>query len=133
MSLFSFRSRSTLGVYGPHIYRPPKTTFNNSELIAMKFSIEIVCPQEIIMGYKSLENCSKRDVLGDPPPPTNFFFFLRLYEELTEYFMIESYVSFLEKANDVIFILIKVHFGGLQAPYLQDLLKQHPILMNRLQ
>ena len=49
-------------------------------------------------------------------------FFLRVYEELTEYFMIESYVSFLEKATDAISILIKVHFGGLRAPYLQDLL-----------
>ena len=40
MLLFSFRSRSTLGVYGSHIYRPPKTAFNNSEPIAMKFDID---------------------------------------------------------------------------------------------
>ena len=55
MTLYSFRSRSTLGVYGPHIYRPPKTAFNNSEPIAMKFDIEIVCTREIIMGYINLE------------------------------------------------------------------------------
>ena len=54
----------------------------------------------------------KKDVLGEAPPqPISFF--LRLYEELTEYFMIESYVSFLEKANVTIFILIKVYFRGL--------------------
>ena len=53
MPPFSFTSRSTLGVYGPHTYRPPKTAFNNSELIAMKFDIEIICTQEIIMGYMS--------------------------------------------------------------------------------
>ena len=35
--------------------------------------------------------------------------------------MIESYAIFLEKANGAILILIKVHFGGLQAPYLQAL------------
>ena len=39
MSLFSLRSRPTLGVYGPPIYRPPKTTFNNREMISMKFDI----------------------------------------------------------------------------------------------
>ena len=50
MTLFSFRSRSTLGVYEPHIYRPPKTAFNDSEQIPMKFDIEIACTQEIIMG-----------------------------------------------------------------------------------
>ena len=42
-----------------------------------------------------------------------------LHEQLIEYFMIESYVIFLEKANDAIFILIKAHFGGILAPYLQ--------------
>ena len=73
MSLFSFRSRSTLGVYGPHICRPPKTAFNDSEPIAMKFDIETVCTQGIIMGYMSLENFSKKGVLGGTPP-TNFFF-----------------------------------------------------------
>ena len=70
------------------------------------------------MGYMSLENFSKkRGPMGNTPQPISFF--LRLYEELTEYFMIESYVSLLEKANDAIFILIMVHFGGLWAPYLQ--------------
>ena len=84
------------------------------------------------MGYMSLEKFFyKRGPRGNPRQPVSFF--LRLYEYLTEYFMIESYVSFLEKANDAILILIKVHFGGLRAPYLQDLLKQHPIIMNRLQ
>ena len=69
----------------------------------MKFDIEIVCTREIIMGYVSLKNFSKKGVLGGPPPkPISFF--LRLYEELTEYFMIESYASFLEKANGTIFI-----------------------------
>ena len=117
MLLFSFRSRSTLGVYGPNIYRPPKTAFNNSEPIAMKFDIEIVCTQEIIMGYVSLDKFFKKRGLGDHPPPPNkqISFFLRLYEALTEYFMIKSYVSFLEKANDATFILIEVHFGGLRA------------------
>ena len=61
MTLFSFRSRSTLGVYRPHIYRPTKIAFSNSEQIAMKFDIEIICTQGIIMGYMSLENFSKRD------------------------------------------------------------------------
>ena len=85
----------------------------------MKFDLEIVCTQEIIVGYMSLENFSIKGVLGELPyPPTNFYF-LRLYEELTEYFMIESYVSFLEKANDAIFILVNVHSEGLRAPYLQ--------------
>ena len=36
-----------------------------------------------------------------------------------EYFIIETYVIFTEKAIAAIFILIKVHFGGLRAPYLQ--------------
>ena len=45
---------------------------------------------------------SKKGVPGGTPQPISFF--LRLHEELTEYFMIESYVSFLEKANDAIFI-----------------------------
>ena len=62
-------------VYGPHIYRPPKTAFNNSEPIAMKFDIEIVCTQEITMASMSLENFSKKGVLGiTPPSPTNFSF-----------------------------------------------------------
>ena len=52
---------------------------------------------------------------GNTPPHQPISFFLRLYKELKEYFMIESCVSFLEKANDAIFILIKVHFGGLRA------------------
>ena len=114
MTLYSFRSMSTLGVYGPHIYRSPKTAFNNSEQIAMKFDIEIVCTQEIIMGYMSLDNFSKKGVPGNPPPPSPhqpISFFLRLHEYLTEYFMTESYVSFLEKANDAIFVLVKIHFG----------------------
>ena len=73
MSQFSLRiSRSTLRVYGPHIYRPPTTAFNNSEPIAMKFDIEIVCTLEI-MGYMSLQNFSKKWVLGGTPP-TNLFF-----------------------------------------------------------
>ena len=83
------------------------------------------------MGYMGLEIYSKKGVLRGTPQPISFC--LRLYEELTEYFMIESYVSFLEKGNDTVFILANVHFGGLRAPYLQDLLKQHPIIMNRLQ
>ena len=85
MTLISFRSRSTLGVYEPHIYRPPKTAFNNSEPIALKFDIEIVCTQEIIMGYMSLEIFFKGFLIflkkgsqGTHPPiftlPTNFFF-----------------------------------------------------------
>ena len=52
---------------------PPKTAFNNSEPITMKFNIEIACTLEIIMGYMSLENFSKKGVLGGNPP-TNFFF-----------------------------------------------------------
>ena len=42
-----------------------------------------------------------------------------LHEKLIEYFKIESYVIFPEKANGAIFILIKIHLGGLRAPYLQ--------------
>ena len=74
MTIFSFRSRSTLGVYGPHIYRLPKTAFNNSEPIAMKFDIEIVCTK-LIMGYVSLEFffLQKRGPRGNPRP----FFFLK--------------------------------------------------------
>ena len=52
------------------------------------------------MGYMSLENFSKKGVLGEPP--NQFLFFLRLHEKLTEYFMIESYVTFLTKANGAI-------------------------------
>ena len=40
-----------------------------------------------------------------------------LHEKLIGYFKIESYVIFPEKANGAIFILIKIHFGGLRAPY----------------
>ena len=69
MTLYLFRSRSTLGVYRPH-----KTAFNNSEPIAMKFDTEIVCTQEIIMGYINLELFSKKWVLGGTPPPPNLFF-----------------------------------------------------------
>ena len=69
MSLFLFRSKSTLGVYGPHIYRPLKTAFNNSEPIAMEFDIEIVvCTQEIIMAYMGLEIFLKRGPMGNPSP-----------------------------------------------------------------
>ena len=57
----------------------------------------------------------KKESWGNPT--LTHFFFLRFLEELTEYFMTESSVSFLEKANDAIFILIKVHFGGLRATY----------------
>ena len=39
----------------PHVHRPPKTAFNNSQPNAMKFDIEIVCIQEIVMDYMSLE------------------------------------------------------------------------------
>ena len=81
-------------------------------------------------GLYEFGKSSKKGVLGGNPPPPPISFFLRLYEKLTEYFMIESYVSFLKKANDTIFILIKVHFGGLRSPYSQDLLKQHLIIMN---
>ena len=56
---------------------------------------------------------------GEPPPPQPISFFLRLCEELTEYVIIDSYVIFSEKVNVAIFIYIKVHFGGLRAPYLQ--------------
>ena len=72
MSLLSFRSRSTLGVYGPHIYGPTKTAFNNSEQIAIKFDIETVCTQEIIIGYMSLDNFSKKK-LSQGNPPTHQF------------------------------------------------------------
>ena len=41
-----------------------------------------------------------------------------LYEQLREYFLVESYVKFSGKANAAIFILIGGHFGGLRAPYL---------------
>ena len=77
MIFFSFWSRFTLGVYGPRIYRPSKTAFNNNELIAMKFNIEIVCTQEIIMGYISLEFFSKRGVLGVTPTSEQFFISLK--------------------------------------------------------
>ena len=70
------------------------------------------------MGYMTLEIFFNKGVLRGTHLPQPISFFLRLYEELTEYFMVESYVSFLEKANDTIFILIKVHFGGLWASYL---------------
>ena len=61
-------------------------------------------------GLYEFGNFSKKGVLGGiHHQPVSFF--LRLYEYLTEYFMTESYVSFLEKANDAIFLLIKVHFG----------------------
>ena len=73
MKLFSFRSRSTLWVYGPHIYRPPKTTFSNSVLIAMKFDIKIECTQEIIMGYMSWEIFFKKR--GPRGNPLNQFLF----------------------------------------------------------
>ena len=78
MSLLSFRSRSTLGVYGPHIYGPPKTAFNNSEQIAIKFDIEIVCTQEIIIGYMSLEYFSKKSCPRETSPPTHQFLFLKI-------------------------------------------------------
>ena len=103
------------GLRAPYL-QTPKTVFNNSEPNAVKFGIEFVCTQEIIMGYMSLENYSKKGSWGNPL--TNFFF-LKIYEELAKYFMIESYVSFLKKANDAIFILMKVHFWGLWAQYLQ--------------
>ena len=45
----------------------------------------------------------------------------RLYKGLPDYFMIGSYVNNSEKAIAVIFILIRAHFGGLRAPYLQTL------------
>ena len=64
MTLFSFWSSSTLGVYGPHICRPSKTVSNNNETIAMKFDIEIVCTQEIIMGYMSLEKPTLMSLLS---------------------------------------------------------------------
>ena len=63
----------------------------------------------------------KRGARETPPSPQPISFFLRFYEELTEYFMTESCESFLKKANDNIFILIKVHIGGPRAPYLQTL------------
>ena len=91
----------------------------------MKFDIEIVYTQEIIMGYNSFKIFIKKGVHGvkfASPPSIAIFFFLRLYEELTEYLMIKYYVISLEEAIDAIFILIRVHLGGstsLRAPYLQ--------------
>ena len=74
MTLLQFCSRSTLGVYGPHVYRPLKTVSNNDNPIAMKFNIEIVCTLAIIMGYISLEIISKKGVLGvNLSLPKHFF------------------------------------------------------------
>ena len=69
--------------------RRPKTTSNNNEPIAIKLDIEIVCTQQIIMCYMSWKFVSKKGVLGGTPPPKPISFFLRLHEELTEYFMIK--------------------------------------------
>ena len=89
MSIFSLWSSSTWGVYGPHIYRPPKTTFsNNNNSITMKFNIEIACIQKIIVGYISFEKFSKKGVLGvKPASPPLLLFFLRLYEELNIFWL----------------------------------------------
>ena len=40
----------------------------------MKFDIEIVCIQEIIVGYISFENFSKKGVLGVKPTSPLYFF-----------------------------------------------------------
>ena len=74
MPLFSFRSRSILGGYGPHIYRPPETAFNTSEPIAMKFDIQIICTKEIIMGYMNFEKFPKKGGPGGHKPPNEIFF-----------------------------------------------------------
>ena len=89
----------------------------------MKFDIEIVYTQEIIMSYITFEKFSKKGFQGvkhaSPSTPLplrspaflSIFFFLRLYEEITEYLMIKYYVISIEKAIDAIFILIKVHLS----------------------
>ena len=53
-----------MGIYGPHIYRPLKTIFNNNEAMAMKFDIEVLCTQEIIMEYMSLEKPTLMSLLN---------------------------------------------------------------------
>ena len=73
--------------------------------------------------YGLYELSLEKGILGEPPPPppttTTNFFFLKIVQGTYRIFLTESYVSFLEKANDAIFILIKVHFEGLWAPYIQ--------------
>ena len=92
---------------------------NNNEPIAMKFNMEIVCTQQNIMGYMNLENFLKKGVIGGNPPCKMFFFsdYNKILDSL--WILIEYYVVFPKKANATIFILIKVHLGGLRAPYLQ--------------
>ena len=92
----------------------------------MKFDIEIVCTQEIIMGYNIFIFFSKkggpRGKTRFPPPPSWAFLFLKIFRGIYRIFLIQSYVFlfFFEKANYTILILVKVHFGGLRAPYLQS-------------
>ena len=73
MMLFSV----DFGVYGPHIYRPPKTASSNIEPIAMKFGTKILFKQEIIMGYMSSKTFLKNvESYGNPPLPLPNFFLL---------------------------------------------------------
>ena len=52
-----------MGIYGSHFYRSPKIVCNDNETIAMEFDIEIVCTQEIIMVYMTLEKPTPMSLL----------------------------------------------------------------------
>ena len=49
-----------------------KITFSNNELIAMKFGIEIVCPQKILMAILVRKVFLKKESKSETIPPTNF-------------------------------------------------------------
>ena len=80
-----------MGIYGPHIYRPTKTVSTNNETIAMKFDIEIVCTQEIIMGwvYMSLEKPTPMSMLS--------------YETVTCYLFTGAELPFMQILGDTSF------------------------------